>query len=75
MRKTGGDPYWIEARFAGKCHGDKGACQQMITRGDRVFYYPNGRHVFAVPCGHAGENAADFESHRFDDAMMSGEGY
>ncbi len=60
-----GDPRWITARFPSKC----AKCGQPINKGERAFYYPNGKQIFAVPCGHAEDNARDFEALAFDEAM------
>jgi len=43
-----GDPYWTTARFPGKCHD----CGRPIRQGDRIYYYPKGKHILcADPCG------------------------
>ena len=65
-----GNPHWIIARYGGTCSGQ--GCEARICKGDRVFYYPKGKHLFAEPCGHAEDNAQDFESHSFDEAMATG---
>ena len=71
MKRYQGDPYWLTARFNSKCHGDKGNCQQGIKKGEQAFYYPNGKHIYAVPCGHAESNSVDFESHAFDEMIYN----
>ena len=67
-RRGGGDPGWITARYAGKCTGNRGECPQVIKRGERAFYYPNGKHLLAQGCGHAEAAEADFASMRFDES-------
>jgi hypothetical protein len=67
MSRLGRDPYWLDARFDGKCAGDKGACQVAIRKGERAFYYPNSRMILAKACGHADAAAADFNSCLFDE--------
>lgn len=57
-RTFAGDPHWITARFDSTCSGKN--CTQTIKRGERAFYYPKGKHIFAVPCGHAEINENDF---------------
>ena len=59
------DPRWITARFNSQCHGRD--CAQVIRKGERAFYYPNGKRIYAVACGHAESNANDFETCRFDE--------
>ena len=65
MKRYQGDPRWLTARYSGKCSGKD--CTQAINRGDEVFYYPQGKHTLAKPCGHADAAAADFNSHCFDE--------
>lgn len=59
---NGGDPYWLDARFASRC-----ACGKAIKTGERVFYYPRERKVVCESCGHTGENAlrAEMSMDRF----------
>lgn len=58
-----GDPYWMAARFGGACATT--GCTDAIKKGDRIFYYPNGRKAFVGSCA---ENAArDFASCMFDE--------
>lgn len=68
--KYAGDPYWTTARFGGPSANKDGA---MIKRGDRIFYYPNGRQSFV---GAEAEAAAlDFESCAQDEAFCNGENF
>lgn len=56
-----GDPYWTTAKFAGR---DRDGNQ--VRKGDRIFYYPNGRIVLT---GAAAEAAsADFAAAVQDEA-------
>jgi len=43
------DPYWTRARFVSKCH----RCGKAISKGQDIYYYPNGRRVLcdADDCG------------------------
>lgn len=50
------DPYWCTARFAGVC----AKTGHPFKKGDRIFYYPNGRQAFAGAA--AEEAAADFRT-------------
>lgn len=66
MRTYSKDPYWTTARFPGVC----AKTGQAFKRGDRIFYYPNGRQCFA---GAAAETAsADFQACAQDEAFMNG---
>lgn len=65
----GRDPYWMNARFASKCH----ECGAVVPKGARAFYYPNGRKLLGdACCGAADRAAGDFEAARFDEAQLSG---
>ena len=56
-----GDPRWITARFASTC-----ACGlHGIARGERIFYYPNGKQAFGGACAETASR--DFEAARFDE--------
>ncbi len=58
-----GDPNWMTARFPGTCAGK--TCDHRIRKGDRIFYYPNGRQAFVGSCAEAA--SADFASCMFDE--------
>ena len=59
------DPHWITARFPGT--DAKGT---PFHKGDRVFYFPNGKRIYA---GQAGIEAfARFESERADEDVYNG---
>jgi hypothetical protein len=64
------DPYWITARRAGICA--KSGCSEAIKPGDRAFYYPHGKALYASPCGHADACSRDFEAAAFDEDMIGG---
>jgi len=62
------DPYWLDrVRYPATCA--KPGCTQEIARGDRAFYYPRGRALYAVPCGHADAAARDFAACAEDERM------
>lgn len=67
MKRYALDPYWLTVRFAGTCH----TCGRPIKRGERAFYYPNGKHLFceAPACGQAA--AADFHACAEDEAFYN----
>ena len=60
-QKYAGDPREMTARFAGKCSGKN--CGARFAKGERIFYYPNGKHTFAYPCGCGDRNQTDFMNH------------
>lgn len=61
-----GDPYWLTARFDSKCQ-----CGTPIKKGQRAFYYPNGKRILCA--GTCGEKASrEFEAARQDEAVMAG---
>ena len=64
------DPRWITARFASTCSGRD--CSQRIEAGEEAFYYPSGKQLYAVACGHAEENSADFNELAFDEDFCRG---
>jgi hypothetical protein len=66
-RVYGGSPYWLRAKYAGKC----GKCSAEIKPGDSAFYYPSSRTIYGSRCGHAAEASADFEAHRFDEEAFA----
>jgi hypothetical protein len=56
-----GDPYWMTARFSSTC-----ACgEHQVKKGERIFYYPNGRSAYGGKCAEAASR--DFQSARFDE--------
>lgn len=67
MNRYSKDPYWITAKWPGvDKHGTP------FKKGDRVFYFPNGREIVA---GEKAEQAArDFEAAAFDEAARNGGG-
>lgn len=67
MKHYAKDPYWTTARYDGPSNNRDG---QPIKRGDRIFYYPNGRQSFVGAEAEAA--AADFQGHADDEAMMNG---
>ena len=60
------DPRWINARFNRDCE-----CGEAIRRGDRIFYFPNGKTVLCETCGELA--SARFVSETHDEAVMSGQ--
>jgi hypothetical protein len=45
-------PHWLTARFGGGvCSGE--GCDEVIRKGDKVFYFPGTRAILATRCGHA----------------------
>ena len=56
MKRYARDPFWLAARYAGKCAG----CGEPFARGAEVFYYPNGRKTYSGECARAASE--DFQS-------------
>jgi hypothetical protein len=66
MKTYSNDPRWITAKFPGT---DKNG--RAFAKGERVFYYPNGRVIVA---GEAAEQAArEFEASAMDECVYNGE--
>lgn len=61
-----GDPYWMSARFAGRCS----QCKVPFEKGAQVFYYPVGRTVFFSSCAETA--SLDFQAHAADEAFATG---
>lgn len=62
MVRYAGDPYWTRARFGTCCKCGKN------VKGQRIFYYPKGKHVYCSECGQE-------ESSRFNEAAWDEEQY
>lgn len=62
-----GDPRWITAKWSGT--DAKGLA---FRAGDRVFYYPKGKRIYAGV--NADRASADFESARGDEDFYNGLG-
>ena len=45
------DPFWMVAKFASVC-----SCGAKISKGEDIFYYPNGRKAVCGDCGRRGES-------------------
>jgi len=65
VSRYAGDPYWLTAKYPGVC----AKTGQPFKKGDRVFYYPKTRPIYA---GAAAEAAsADFQSAAADEDTYS----
>ncbi len=62
------DPRWLTVRYPCRCH----TCGTEIKRGERAYYYPNGKTMLCGrdACGPQAER--DFEAEAADEAFMSG---
>jgi hypothetical protein len=70
MKRYALDPYWMTARYPGTCR----QCGRTIKRGERAFYYPNGKHLFCATGRDCGQVAsADFDAAANDEAFMNRE--
>ncbi len=49
MRYVTGDPYWIDAKYPGRCANGK--CQGHIATGAKAFYWPKGKWIECYTCG------------------------
>lgn len=63
-----GDPYWLAARFDSTCS----TCNGPIRKGERIFYYPKGKHACCAANGCADKAAADFRSAVADEDFCNG---
>ena len=61
------DPHWITAKYAGI-----DANGTPFAKGERVFYFPSGKQLFAGQAGR--EASARFESERADEDVYNGYG-
>ena len=59
------DPRWIVARYAGTCPD----CKISISPGERVYYFPQGKHTYCTLCGEA--RSREFESAAADEWLMA----
>jgi hypothetical protein len=64
----GGDPYWTEARFDSDCT----RCGRRIKKGERIFYYPNGRKAYCADDGCGQDCSREFDAAAFDEAQYNG---
>lgn len=55
-RSYSGDPHWIDVRYTGKCS----KCSEVLKKGQRAFYYPNGKHLYCQANGCATAAESDF---------------
>lgn len=70
MKSYSKDPYWTTARFDGPSSNRDG---MQIKRGDRIFYYPNGRQSFVGAEAEAA--SADFTACAQDEEFATGGGW
>ena len=68
MARYSGDPYWLTARYDGKCH----RCKTTINAGTRAFYYPNGKRLLCESEHCGGEASAEFSAAAFDEDFATG---
>jgi hypothetical protein len=47
--RVGRDPYWLTARYDGTCS----KCGERFRRGERVFWFPNGKRAYYGECANA----------------------
>lgn len=68
MKHYASDPHWITARFAGTDTNGR-----AFAKGERVFYYPNGRTIVSGPA--AEQASREFAAAAADEAFCNGEGF
>lgn len=61
------DPHWID-----HCYRDAACarCHASITRGSRIFYYPNGATVYCAADACGGQASRDFNAAAADEKML-----
>lgn len=62
------DPYWLEARFSSDCAG----CGRRIQKGERIFYYPNGKSAYCSDDSCGGNASREFSVASFDEDFTRG---
>ena len=63
------DPFWMTAKFNGKC----ASCGSAIKRGTQIWYMPASRSAYGENCCDAGrQHERDFGAACFDEAAYSG---
>ena len=65
MKSYQSDPKFMTSRFKGTCH----KCGKSIAKGERIIYFPNGKHAYHVPCGQADYD--QFSSAAWDEEVNS----
>lgn len=65
MKRYSRDPYWLNAKYAGKCS----ACGKDIRQGERVFYYPTSKRIYSGECAEGA--SGDFYCHAQDEAFFN----
>lgn len=60
------DPYWLTARFNSKCSNPK--CGREIKKGERAFYFPNGKSIRCDRDECGGQASRDFEAAKADES-------
>lgn len=65
MPRYSSDPHWTTARMTDRCR----KCDQLVRKGDRMFYYPATRTVLCSADACGGQASRDFEAARFDEGF------
>ena len=69
MRHYQRDPYWLECvKYKGVCS----RCGGKILKGEKAFYFPNGKSILCKNDDCSGQASRDFDAIAFDDYNMSG---
>jgi len=67
-RHVSADPYWLTTRYAGECKG----CGREIKRGERAFWYPNGRALYCGDDACGQQQYREFSAAAFDEDYARG---
>jgi len=67
MSRYAKDPYWITTKYPSQC----AQCGGSIVRGERSFYYPNGKYLLGSRCKHAEQAAREFAAAALDEEIYS----
>lgn len=62
-----GDPHWTQARFPSTCKG----CGRRIAKGEAIFYFPKGKHVFCKNSACGEYRSAHFEAEAQDEYLYN----
>jgi hypothetical protein len=66
-RRRNSAPYWIKARYGGKCQ----RCEGPVKKGDDVLYFPDSRTLLCNRSECGPQHQRDMDAEKFDEAMYS----
>jgi len=65
-RSYAGDPYWTTSKF-----NSIGACGHLINKGETIFFYPRGKHVYCNRDACGGHESRSFVAAAEDEAVFN----